>query len=72
MILVVLPSFANDIKTDNKVGIDEKLGEIVPLDLFFIDENNDTLVLTDYIDKPTIVLWYTTIAPGFVLLSWGK
>lgn len=49
---------------DAQVGIDEKLGETVPLDISFIDENGDSLRLTDYIDKPTIVTLVYYNCPG--------
>ncbi|MCD4689408.1 MAG: SCO family protein, partial [Desulfuromonadaceae bacterium] len=40
---------------DNQVGIDEKLGEFIPLDLTFRDENGQTVVLRDLITGPTII-----------------
>ena len=40
---------------DNQVGIDEKLGEFIPLDLTFRDENGQTVVLSDLISGPTII-----------------
>ncbi|MCD4689017.1 MAG: SCO family protein [Desulfuromonadaceae bacterium] len=40
---------------DNQVGIDEKLGEFIPLDLNFRDENGQTVVLSDLISGPTII-----------------
>lgn len=47
-----------------EVGIDEKLGEIIPLDISFLDENRDTLVVGHYIDKPTIVTLVYYNCPG--------
>ncbi len=38
-----------------EVGIDEKLGDIVPLDLTVVDENGTSIQLSDFIDRPTIL-----------------
>lgn len=64
IVLFALPLIARDAKPVKEVGIDEKLGETVPLDLYFIDEDKDTLVLGDYIDKPTIVTLVYYTCPG--------
>jgi len=45
------PEYANDAT----VGIDEVLGEHIPLDLTFFDERGEQVVLRDLIDKPTIL-----------------
>lgn len=38
------------------LGVNEKLGEYVPLDLTFIDENGKSRTLKEYMDgKPTIL-----------------
>lgn len=37
-------------------GITEKLGEIIPGDIRFLDENGNILVLSDFIDRPTLIL----------------
>jgi protein SCO1/2 len=37
------------------VGITEKLGDYVPLDLGFLQANGDSLYLRDAVDKPTII-----------------
>ncbi len=44
-----------------EVGLNEHLGERVPLDLRFVSETGDTVVLGDLIDRPTIVslVYYT-------------
>lgn len=55
---------ANQNDPDNQIGIDEKLGEIIPLDIKFIDSNGDTLLLADYIDKPTVVTLVYYNCPG--------
>ena len=38
-----------------EVGIEEKLGEYVPLDLGFVDADSDSVYLRDVIDKPTVL-----------------
>lgn len=37
------------------IGIEEKLGEYVPLDLRFVDTHGDSVTLRDLIDRPTIL-----------------
>jgi protein SCO1/2 len=39
-----------------KVGVDEKLGQMIPLDLHVMDETGKHLLLKDLIDKPTLLL----------------
>jgi protein SCO1/2 len=38
-----------------EVGIEEKLGAFVPLDLGFVDADSDSVYLRDVIDKPTVL-----------------
>lgn len=40
---------------DIEIGIKEHLGDTIPLDLWFLNENNDTVTLRQIIDKPTIM-----------------
>ena len=37
------------------IGIDEKLGQVIPLDLTFRDENSHPVILKQLIDKPTVL-----------------
>ena len=65
--LFVQPMVANSNQPGGnaaEVGIDEKLGEIIPLNISFLDENSDTLVVGHYIDKPTIVTLVYFNCPG--------
>ena len=39
----------------SKVGLDEQLGALLPLDLNFRDEEGKTVQLRDLIDKPTVI-----------------
>jgi protein SCO1/2 len=40
---------------DSEIGIDEKLGEMVPLDLTFLNPEGQTVTLADLVDKPTFL-----------------
>ena len=37
------------------VGVDEKLGQTIPLDITLVDEQGDRVALRDLIDKPTLL-----------------
>ncbi|MFZ2632102.1 MAG: SCO family protein [Desulfosalsimonadaceae bacterium] len=39
-----------------EVGVTEKLGQHIPLDVQFTDEAGNSLVLKDFIDRPTLIL----------------
>ncbi|RJP95207.1 MAG: SCO family protein [Desulfobacteraceae bacterium] len=39
-----------------EVGVSEKLGQYIPLDAQFTDEDGDNLVLKNFIDQPTLIL----------------
>jgi protein SCO1 len=45
------------LKQDPEIGIVEKLGDTIPLDLWFLNENSDTVTLRQLIDKPTILFF---------------
>ena len=47
-----------------EIGIVEKLGETIPLDLKFINEKNDTVSLGSIINKPTILSFVYFDCPG--------
>jgi len=49
---------------DVEVGFVEKLGETIPLQLQFLNENNDTVTLGELIDKPTILSFVYFDCPG--------
>ncbi len=52
------------INREVEIGIIEKLGETVPLDLTFYNENNDTVTLKSLINKPTILSFVYFDCPG--------
>jgi len=45
------------IKPDVEIGIVEKLGETIPLNLWFLNESGDTVTLGQLINKPTILFF---------------
>lgn len=47
-----------------EAGIDEKLGDTIPLSLKFINEQNDTVTLGRLIDKPTVLAFVYFDCPG--------
>ncbi len=52
------------IQREVEIGIIEKLGETVPLDLKFFNERNDTVTLGSMITKPTILSFVYFDCPG--------
>ncbi len=46
------------------IGVDEKLGEIIPPDIRLIDENGEEINLGDIIDKPTVISLVYFRCPG--------
>lgn len=47
-----------------EIGIVEKLGETIPLNLTFLNESNDTVSLGEIINKPTILSFVYFDCPG--------
>jgi protein SCO1/2 len=45
------------LKPGMEIGIAEQLGDTIPMDLWFINEINDTVTLGQLIDKPTILMF---------------
>ena len=54
----------DDKTEDPEIGIVEHLDEYLPTDIYLIDENNQRVLLTDLIDKPTIINWVYFRCPG--------
>ena len=54
----------DDLTKDPEIGIVEHLDEFLPTDIYLIDENNQRVLLTDIIDKPTIINWVYFRCPG--------
>jgi protein SCO1/2 len=57
-------SFAQYTKDNIDIGIIEKLGDTIPLNLTFLNENNDTVSLGELINKPTILSFVYFDCPG--------
>ncbi len=55
LLLVLIPVFSNLQAKNNEVGIDEKLGNHIPLDLSFVNEKSEKVLLKDLVNKPTIL-----------------
>ena len=62
-ILVIILFFSlnlnaqNDSTARNDVGVNERLGKFIPLNLKFARETGDTVTLNQLVDKPTIFLF---------------
>ena len=54
----------DDKTQDSEIGIVEHLDTFLPTDIYLIDENNQRVLLTDLIDKPTIINWVYFRCPG--------
>ena len=52
------------VQRDTEIGIVERLGETIPLDLKFMNEKNDTVTLRSMITKPTILSFVYFDCPG--------
>lgn len=61
--LIGQPVFDDKTK-DPEIGVVEHLDEFLPTDIYLIDENNQRALLTDLIDKPTIINWVYFRCPG--------
>ena len=55
LVLLVVPGFVFSQANPPEVGIDEKLGDTVPLDLVFKDSNGKEVKLGNLITKPTVL-----------------
>lgn len=68
-LLIFLAFQFNTVKAEDqpkhiKVGIDEKLGQTIPLDLSFINENGDSIRLSSIVNKPTVLALVYYHCPG--------
>jgi len=54
----------DDLTKDPEIGVVEHLDTFLPTDIYLIDENNNRVLLTDLIDKPTIINWVYFRCPG--------
>lgn len=64
-IVLIFNTYAQlPISREVEVGIVEKLGDTIPLDLKFFNEKNDTVTLGSMINKPTILSFVYFDCPG--------
>jgi protein SCO1/2 len=56
-LIILFIGFRNGFSADfdQKIGIVEKLGNKIPLDISFIDSEGKTIALRDLIKKPTVI-----------------
>lgn len=58
LVFIILFQFNHAVNADDQkteIGIVDKLGEYIPLDLAFIDEKGDSITLRQLVNKPTIL-----------------
>lgn len=63
-LLSICSLFAYSQPFTNEVGIDEHLGDTIPLNLSFLNEQNQPITLGQLIDKPTILAFVYFDCPG--------
>ncbi len=63
LIVALLPVFSQS-DSDIEIGVVEKLDQYIPLDAMLVDENGDTMIIGDLIDKPTILNLVYYRCPG--------
>ena len=63
---VSIISIASLAQSDSEVevGVVEKLNQYIPMDAMLVDENGDTVIIGDLIDKPTILNFVYYRCPG--------
>lgn len=63
LIISLFPLWAQT-DADIEIGVIEKLDQYIPMDAMLVDENGDTLLIGDLIDKPTILNFVYYRCPG--------
>ena len=63
LLVALIPLFAQA-DADIEIGVIERLDEYIPLDAMLVDENGDTVIIGDLIDKPTILNFVYYRCPG--------
>lgn len=61
---LAITNYSNTQNLQNDVGIDEKLGSFLPMELEFVNSNGDTVQLKDVIDKPVLLALVYYECPG--------
>lgn len=64
--LILLVFFTSPAQSDAdvEIGVVEKLNQTIPMDAMLVDENGDTVIIGDLIDKPTILNFVYYRCPG--------
>ena len=62
--IIFISSFIFGQNTKITIGIDEKLGNYIPLDSKFVTSDNDTISMNDLINKPTLLALVYYECPG--------
>jgi len=63
LIFLLFPLWAQT-DADIEIGVIEKLDQYIPMDAMLVDENGDTVIIGDLIDKPTILNFVYYRCPG--------
>ena len=63
LLIALIPLFPQA-DADIEIGVIERLDEYIPLDAMLVDENGDTVIIGDLIDKPTILNFVYYRCPG--------
>jgi protein SCO1/2 len=64
LLIIILGLGSNLLKADVEVGIVEKLGNYLPMDLEFTNDQGKKVILRDIIKKPTILMFVYYHCPG--------
>lgn len=62
ILILIIPIYKT--LSEPKIGIEEKLGSYIPLDISFIDESGKEVILKDIIKKPTVFSFVYYKCPG--------
>ena len=63
--IVVITAYIHQLRADETdIGLDEKLGQYIPLDLSFMDETGKPVALKEYFGKPVILTLVYYRCPG--------
>jgi len=66
-VTIIIVFFLVSLKAEDKkieVGIDEQLGKSIPLQEYFVDENDNKVLLKDLFTKPTVLSFVYYNCPG--------
>lgn len=66
IIIVLILVLSHNVYSDKnpEVGVDEKLGATLPLDVYFFDEDSNKVLLKDLFTKPTVFAFVYYECPG--------